>query len=129
MKKHLRNQWVAYVAIVVTALALYVVRPGSIQAQGGTRNAVAYGYTEISSKTSTQVKSGMGILHTLTVTNAGTSWTFQIFDNTACSGTAIAGGSAFTGVAGTLTFDAGFSKGLCIVTAGTTAGTATVTFL
>jgi hypothetical protein len=85
-------------------------------------------YKELAANATTTLKTGPGYLQGITVNNAGTSWTLQIFDSVAGSGTAIAGGTAFTvPAAGTgLNYDYGFSNDLTIVASGTTAGSITV---
>lgn len=87
-------------------------------------------YREINSNASTQVRTGIGFLENIVVNNAGTSWTMQVFDNTSCAGTAIAGATAFTipAAGSNLRYDVAFSTGLCILTAGTTPGSVTVSF-
>ena len=86
-------------------------------------------YTKITSSTTTVVKTTPGLLRKVIVSGPGTTWTIQIFDNTAGSGTAIFGATAVTiPAAGTiLTFDVNFNIGLTVVTSGT-AGEITVTW-
>jgi hypothetical protein len=88
-------------------------------------------YTKITSNGTTAIKAGAGILRSLFVSAAGSAWTFQIFDNTAGSGTAIVGATAVTvPAAGTaIDFkDVLFNTGLTVVTAGTTPGEITITW-
>jgi hypothetical protein len=96
----------------------------------GSPAATVNTYKEIASNASTQVRTGIGFLENIVINNAGASWTMQIFDNTACSGTAIAGATAFTmpAAGSNLRYDVAFSNGLCILTAGTTPGSITVSF-
>ncbi len=88
-------------------------------------------YLEIASKATFKLKFGPGKLRGVLVTNAGSSWTLQVFDNTTAAAPAIAGTSAFT-VAAAGTFynfgDCGFSTGLTVVSGGSTAGAATIFF-
>ena len=87
------------------------------------------GYMEIKSNATTVVKSGGGVLEAVVVNNAGSAWTLQIFDNVAGSGTAIAGGTAFTITGpGYLPYNCNFCTGLTVVTAGTTPGSITVVY-
>lgn len=77
-----------------------------------------FSYAAINTATTTTVKSGIGILHTITVA-AGTLGAITVYDNTAGSGTTIM--RTFTPtVAGTYILDVGFTTGLTIVTAAAT---------
>lgn len=75
----------------------------------------------------TTIKSGAGFLHTITIGTAGTTDTITVYDNTAASGTVIAVINDTT--PGTHTFDVGFTTGLTIVIAGTTAPDVTVAYI
>lgn len=70
----------------------------------------------IATATTTVVKSGVGVLHSITITEAVAS-TIVVYDNTAASGTIIASFVASAGV-GTYLLDVAFSVGLTVVTAG-----------
>lgn len=72
--------------------------------------------TYISTATTTTVKSGVGFLHSITITESVAS-TIVVYDNTAASGTIIASFVASAGT-GTYTFDVSFTVGLTIITAG-----------
>jgi hypothetical protein len=72
-------------------------------------------YKNISTATTTIVKPGAGVLHTLTV-NTTAAGAITIYDNTAASGTKIATLKASIAEQ-TFTFDVGFGTGLTIVTA------------
>jgi hypothetical protein len=88
-------------------------------------------YTKITTNATTVIKSGAGILRSLFVSAPGTSWTFQIVDNTVGSGTAIVGATAVTVPAAGTTIDFKdvlFNTGLTVVTAGTTPGEITITW-
>ncbi len=77
-----------------------------------------FNYAAINTATTTTVKSGIGILHTITVA-AGTLGAITVYDNTAGSGTTIM--RTFTPtVAGTYILDVAFTTGLTIVTAAAT---------
>jgi hypothetical protein len=86
-------------------------------------------YKEIAASATTTVKTGAGFLRAITVNAPGTSWTLQVFDNVAGSGTAIAGSTAFTcpAAGSNLYYGVHFSNGLTIVTSGT-AGSITVAY-
>lgn len=75
-----------------------------------------YSYTNISTATTTVVKSGSGVLGRITV-NTTAAGTITIYDNTAGSGTKIATLPASVAV-GTYEYGVAFSTGLTIVTAG-----------
>lgn len=76
----------------------------------------------VASATTTVVKSGAGVLHTLTINKPVASDTITIYDNTAGSGTAIAIPTIPSTVTGespfTLIYDAAFATGLTVVTSG-----------
>ena len=72
--------------------------------------------TYISTATTTVVKTGAGLLHAIVVTET-TAFTIIVYDNTAASGTILA--SFVASIApGTYRFDALFTTGLTIITAG-----------
>ena len=81
-------------------------------------------YIELASNATKVIKAGPGTLWGVVVTNAGTSWNFQILDATVSSGSLVAGYKAIAGAtkvsvpaAGTpLYFNCGFTQGLVIVT-------------
>lgn len=79
---------------------------------GGWKGNSAY----ISTATTTEVKTGAGVLHTIVVTETAAG-TITVYDNTAASGTILAVLKASIGE-NTFTFDITFSTGLTIVTAG-----------
>lgn len=83
--------------------------------------AAAHVGTAITTNTSTQVKTGPGILKGLSVNTAGSSWTATIYDGTSTSGKWLY--TVNLNTVGPVTFpDTIFNTGLFIVTAGTTAG-------
>ena len=73
-------------------------------------------YTNITTATTTVIKTGAGWLHTLTI-NTTSAGAITIYDNTAASGTKIGTLVLSAGVA-TYTFDVAFATGLTVVTAG-----------
>ena len=85
-------------------------------------------YTNIANKATNVIKVGAGFLQGVTVAGAGTSWTMQIFDSsdagTPSNGSAIFGATAVTvPTANTqIVLNVHFTKGLIVVTGGTTAG-------
>lgn len=92
-------------------------------------------FTEITSKTTTVIKQGNGMIDAILVSSPGTTWTIQVFDSndatTPTNGRAIFGATAVTvPAAGTMIsfgrYGAHFTQGCIIVTAGTTAGELTV---
>jgi hypothetical protein len=88
-----------------------------------------YSFTNITTQTTTVVKTGQGILHTITFNGPTATGTVAIYDNTAGSGTLI---GTITVPASpqpvTLHYDAVFSTGLTLVT-GTANNNITVTFV
>ena len=87
-----------------------------------------YTYNNITTDTKTTVKSGAGVLHTITFNNPAATEVVTIFDNTAASGTKI--GTITTPaspVPVTITYDVNFATGLTLLTA-TAAGDITVSF-
>lgn len=127
-----RSRLLSYALLTFVAgicLALLVDRPAPVHAQLAA--STGFHYTDISSSASTVVKGAQGTLHTIVVNNAGSGgWTYQIFDNTACSGTAVACSTACTlPTAGTtMHFDIQAATGICVKTATGTAGDLTVTW-
>ena len=90
---------------------------------GGSSTGVDYtavkienSYTNITTATTTVIKTGAGWLHTLTI-NTTSAGAITIYDNTAASGAKIGTLVLSAGVA-TYTFDVAFATGLTIVTAG-----------
>lgn len=74
--------------------------------------------TYISSATTTTMKTGAGLLHTIVV-NGGTAGTIIVYDNTAASGTIIASFDSTNALA-TYTFNCTFATGLTIITSAAT---------
>ena len=87
-----------------------------------------YSYQNITTNTTTTVKSGAGILQRLVVNTPGSAdATTTVYDNTTGSGTKIATvNHGFYPV--TLEFDVRFATGLTLVTAGSTPGNITVIY-
>jgi hypothetical protein len=85
-------------------------------------------YSHISTNATTVVKSGPGVLHSITINKLGATNTATVYDNTAGSGTVIAViNDAVAQVS--LIYDLAFSIGLCVVTSGTTAPDLTVSHI
>ncbi len=80
--------------------------------------------TNVSTNTTTNIKSGAGFLHRITVNNPGSSWTITVYDSTSGSGTKLA--TITPSLVGSLEYDVEFTTGLTVVTSGTTAGDITV---
>jgi hypothetical protein len=77
----------------------------------------AYRYLNITGQTTTVVKSGGGILHTICVNTPAATETITVYDNTAASGTKIGTVTVFAATNPCLTYDVNFTTGLTIVTA------------
>jgi thymidine phosphorylase len=87
-----------------------------------------FSYNNIATNTTTTVKSGSGVLHSIVINKKGASSNLAtVYDNTAGSGTKIATIDTTTSVV-TLLFDCQFSIGLTIVTATGTAADITVSY-
>lgn len=85
-----------------------------------------FSFTNITTNTTTVLKTGPGILGAITINTKGASSnTATIYDNTAGSGTKIGTIDTTVGV-GTLAYDLAFTTGLTIVTATGTAPDLTV---
>ncbi len=94
-----------------------------------TGTAVGYSYANITSNTTTVLRTGGGILHAITFNAPVATGTVTIYDNTAGSGTKIGTVTVpASPMPVTLFFDAVFTTGLTIVTA-TAAQDMTVTFI
>lgn len=100
---------------------------GGLGISASQSNPAIFTYSNITTNTTTQVKSVAGFLHSLTINTSGTTDTATIFDNTSCAGTKI-GTVNSAAVPVTLFFDVQFSTGLCVLTAGTTPGDLTVSW-
>jgi hypothetical protein len=82
---------------------------------------------EISTAIGTLVKTGVGVIKSITFNNVGTAWEVDVYDGTASTGTSI-GKIRGAGVT-TLTYDGAFSVGLFVDTVkGTTPGNITVSY-
>lgn len=83
-------------------------------------------FTNITTATTTTVKSGAGVLHTVCVNSLGTvASSTTIYDNTAGSGTKIATLNTLA-LLGCQTYDVAFATGLTVVTTGTIAPDVTI---
>lgn len=76
----------------------------------------AYNHKNIATNTTTVVKSGPGVLHSLTI-NTTAAGAITIYDNTSAAGTKVATIAASPAIGSTFTFDVAFAVGLTIVTA------------
>jgi hypothetical protein len=74
-------------------------------------------YTNITTATTTTVKSGRGVLRSLVV-NTTTAFAITIYDNTSAAGTKIATIAASAAVGTNFSYNVRFHTGLTIVTAG-----------
>jgi hypothetical protein len=83
-----------------------------------------FSYANMTTATTTTIKSGAGFLHTITLNTPVASATITLYDNTAGSGTKIGtitlGATLANDVYGAFLFDVSFSTGLTIVTSGAT---------
>ncbi len=89
---------------------------------------VSYKKSNISTNTTTLVKTGEGVLHTIVMNDQGASSnTIKLYDGIDANGTLFATIDSVT-TTGTLLYDAQLLVGLCIVTATGTAGDITVMY-
>lgn len=104
---------------------------GIDQTTNGTTNAVSftgYSFANITTSTTTTVKSGAGVLHIVNINTKGTvASTTTIYDNTAGSGSKIGIIDSLT-LAGAFQYDIAFATGLTLVTTGTVAPDLTVSY-
>jgi hypothetical protein len=107
------------------AVAAATFRPVALGVSGSVAIAGS-NYTNITSKTTTVVKTGPGVLKSIIINKAGSADTLTIYDNTAGSGTTIGTITVTASVNFVFNYEAAFSTGLTIVSGGTTAGDYTV---
>ncbi|HEY7309450.1 MAG TPA: hypothetical protein VH643_08845 [Gemmataceae bacterium] len=89
----------------------------------------AFNYTHLNANGTTTIKSGPGMLHTLTINIKGaTGNTITLYDNTSASGTVIAVVDPTQNLI-TLDFDVAFVNGLTVVLATGTAADITLSWL
>jgi len=82
----------------------------------------------ITSSSTTLVKSGAGVMHVTNINSLGTvASTVAIYDSLTASGTKIATINSLS-IAGPQIYDVAFSTGLCVVTTGTIAPDITVSY-
>jgi hypothetical protein len=77
----------------------------------------SWAYQNITTDTTTALKSARGVLHTVCVNTPAAGGTITIYDNTAGSGTKIGTITSFASVSGCFVYDVAFWTGLTIVTA------------
>jgi hypothetical protein len=88
----------------------------------------ALNYSHQNALGTTTVKSGAGLLHSLTINTKGaTSNIATLYDNTSGSGTVIAVVDLTSQIL-TLLFDVGFNTGLTVVISGGTSGDITISY-
>ncbi len=87
----------------------------------------AWSYSNITTDTTTTIKSTRGYLHTVCINTPAATGTVTIYDNTAASGAKIGTITSFASTPGCFTYDVAFWTGLTVVTA-TAAPDVTVSF-
>jgi len=90
--------------------------------------AEGYAAANIPTNTTTVVKSGSGLLHSVIINTRGVATTVTLYDNTAGSGTKLATIDTTLSTTSFL-YDIGFRNGLTAVTAGTTPADLTITWM
>ena len=107
--------------VAATQSGTWTVQPGNTANTTPWLVQQSFSNTNITTATTTTVKSGAGVLHQVTVNTKGTiASTITIYDNTAGSGTKI-GTIDSLNLAGAFAYDVGFTTGLTLVTTGTVA--------
>ena len=127
-----RVSWASSGLACLMALGSFFLLPALALAQtfGSPQLVItAYNYKNIvlAAPTTTVVKSGGGLLHTICINTPAATGTITIYDNTAASGTKIGTITAFASTNPCFTYDVNFTTGLTIVTA-TAAGDITVSY-
>lgn len=87
-----------------------------------------FSYVVLNGLSATVVKSGVGMLHSITFNNPGSSWEVDMYDNTSTAATSL-GTIRSTVAPTTLVYDVSFSVGLTIDgVKGTTGGDITIAY-
>lgn len=126
MPAALNNTGLRFGCLVIAALLALGLAAPSAAAQGGAA-AGSFSYKNITTDTTTTLKTGPGYLHTVCVNTPAATGTITVYDNTAASGTKIGTITSFASVSGCFTYDVAFWTGLTVVTA-TAAPDVTVSF-
>lgn len=93
-----------------------------------TDTTAGYSFANLAANTTTTLKTGAGVLHTVVINTKGGTSTATIYDNTTNSGNKIATIDTTLSTTAFL-YDTAFSTGLTITTAGVSAADLTVSFL
>lgn len=107
---------------IITAAIIFLAAIGAAFAQD-----VAWAYKNITTDTTTTLKTGPGYLHSVCINTPAATATITIFDSATGSGTKIGTITSFASVSGCFTYDIAFWSGLTVVTA-TAAPDITVAF-
>lgn len=83
----------------------------------GAQESVSFSYKNVTTDTTTVLKSTPGTLHTICVNTPAATGTVTIYDNSAASGTKIGTITSYASVPGCFIYDVAFWTGLTIVTA------------
>ena len=113
------KRWVAawWVCAVLIIYFGYQIKAHA-QTFGSPQQTISvYKYKNITDQSTTTVKSGSGIIHTICVNTPAATETITIYDNTAASGTKIGTITVYASINPCLTYDINFITGLTIVTA------------
>lgn len=113
---------------ILMALALSVMYSPA-GAQNSSNGYQTFSYSHITTNASTQVYTGIGSLHGISINTKGASAnTITVYDDTDCSTVPVMGVIDSTSNVQTLIYDIGFNTGLCIKTATGTAPDLTVIY-
>lgn len=110
----------------VTQSGSWTLASGSITTTNTGYWVTGYSYSHINTATTTNIATGTGVLHSITISKPGTSGVLTVYDNTSGAGTVIAVTGATTSV--TLIYDLTFTTGLTIVSTFGVVGDITVTY-
>ena len=116
----LRVPILCFLIVAWLALLVALFAPAHAQQQ-------VYSYQNITTDTTTTLKTGPGYLHTVCINTPAATGTITIYDSTAASGTKIGTITSYASTAVCQHYDVAFWIGLTIVTA-TAAPDITVTF-
>jgi hypothetical protein len=107
--------------------ALAIIASLLLSAASAAAQERMFQYQNITSDTTTTLKSISGYLHTVCINTPAATGTITLYDNTAASGTKIGTITSYASTPGCFTYDVAFWNGLTVATA-TAAPDITVSF-
>jgi hypothetical protein len=104
--------WLTIIVVIgLAALALFAISPARAQP------AFVYSFANITTDTTTALKTGPGFLHNVCINTPAATGTITIYDSTAASGTKIGTITSYASVPICYHYDVAFWNGLTVVTA------------